>query len=464
MAHPTLESVAIGVVVAAVCGLLLARPAYIVYLLPWSLVTWIGIVPLPAVGPFAAIRVNDILVALLVIAAGVSAFVHPQLIVRDRTFVGVPALLVTVQLFMAIVGATHFESQRLLLDVMVFLKNWGMYAVLPLSLAVFRGQIKLKLLERSILWSSAVGIASSIHQFLAGEARAAGLVDNPNRFGILMVVYLSITVACLVSTPAIRTGKNVTTLVLLQLLAILLSGSRAAVLGAGTVMTWAFMRTLRSSDKLRMVIVAIIVMILVFVSPAGSAIVPRFENLFQGDANVQARILGFATGLKMVVAHPLGLGPAWRLDPDRVLRSEALVYVPGGTLQVGPHTLYLNWILDSSWLGLASLLCIMWIWFRGPRVRGRTEAVAQWSLALRLIVTSMAVIGVFDQPFMLSQVSCLTWLVAGVAGVSLHQTGVLRRVGMDGCEIPKLERNVPSPGVEPAVNAEVGHRSVKTLQ
>ena len=150
------------------------------------------------------------------------------------------------------------------------------------------------------------------------------------------------------SSSTTRERWGWTLAVLLLAIAIVISGSRAAWLGAagGTVLLCARIRNRR---PVLMGILAVVALVAVFViSPLGRPLQNRIRT-FANDRGVQARVLVWRDSLHLIAAHPLlGTGPdAFELGFPFSQSVELSQHAPENYVE-SPHNLFLDYLTNAG--------------------------------------------------------------------------------------------------------------------
>ena len=287
--------------------------------------------------------------------------------------------------------------------------------------------------------------SSDIQIIMGGGSGAGstGFFGNAADFGLAMCVVWGIAWALLLA----KTQRKLLRIFLivcftLFLLAILLCGSRGAVVGAAAIVLAAFGRTPR---KIGTVMVALVFLISIwFVLPDASK--ERFRSAWdwENDANATSRILFWRSGLSMFWEHPVfGVGP------DNFGQTYAMKYSFEGIPEVAyaAHSLYIQALAESGLVGTASLLALLVLILR-RNARTRKLALTscpaglrsfEYCLALGLdlalvgYLTSGAFLSVLYYPHL--------WILLGLS-VAANTACTNKRSGQQAAELQSQKRDL----------------------
>jgi putative inorganic carbon (hco3(-)) transporter len=195
----------------------------------------------------------------------------------------------------------------------------------------------------------------------AGEG-SSSFFGNVADLGLAMVVVWGIVWALLVGKTEKRKLARVFLMICfaLFLLAILLCGSRGAVVGAAAIMLTALAR---SPKKIGAVVLAVIFVLSIwFVLPGASK--ERFSSAWdwQNDPNSASRVTFWKTGLRMFEENPIfGVGPGNFSQINAGHRAA--------------HSLYIQALAESGLVGSIAI-ATLWILFFRMNARTRKHALA----------------------------------------------------------------------------------------
>ena len=158
-----------------------------------------------------------------------------------------------------------------------------------------------------------------------------------------------------------------------------------------------------------MIIVTIGMIAILLASPLAKVLVQRLQ--VPGDMNVQARLLGINVGFRLIAEHPFGVGASWRVDPEKVAALDVIIELAPDFIILGSHNQYMNIAAQSGIAGLFVFLVMLFLWFK----RSKTNTV--YGSTLRLATSVLAIVSIFDSPFMLAQVSAMLWFLLALGEV-----------------------------------------------
>jgi putative inorganic carbon (hco3(-)) transporter len=215
---------------------------------------------------------------------------------------------------------------------------------------------------------------SEMQIIMSGGAGAgsAGFFANAADFGLAMCVVWGIAWALLLG----KGEKKILRVFLIIcfsvfLLAILLCGSRGAVVGAGAIVLAALVRTPR---KIGTAVVALLFLCCIwFVLPGASK--ERFRSAWDwgNDQGASSRITFWKAGLHMFWDHPVfGVGP----------ENFGQVYAAYYGTAWAPHSVYVQALAETGLVGTLSLLALLVLFLR-LNARTRKFALASSPLGQR---------------------------------------------------------------------------------
>jgi hypothetical protein len=282
---------------------------------------------------------------------------------------------------------------------------------------------------------TAIAATTALHQGLTGAAtgfcrgalgtsadvcgpgtlvRVVGTFANPNLLAAFLVLLLPIAAAGVAGLGDRASRLVGTGLVVLGYGAVLWTVSRGAMLGAVASLA-VFVLVRRTSTRRVPRLVAalagpVVVLVLLLVG-AGGAVGVR------GDV--------WSAAVRLLLAHPLGVGPG---EAGPLLTAA----VAGDEQFQHAHDLWLNWALETGFVGLAAILALT----AGAAVlcrRALRGPDRPFALALACGLAGFAVIGLADHPANALRVSLVLWAVLGLLAGTVPAGTVLflprRRAG-----------------------------------
>ncbi len=285
---------------------------------------------------------------------------------------------------------------------------------------------------RSYLTDRSTGMSDSriIMSGGAGEG-GASFFGNVADLGLAMGVVWGIVWALLAGKPKMRKSARAFLLICFgfYLLAILLCGSRGAVVGAAAIVLVALRK---SAKKVGAIVLAIIFLLGVwFVLPDASK--DRFRSAmdWKNDPNSASRIMFWGIGIDMWEYNPiLGIGPGNFADMNPI--------------HFVSHSLYIQVLSESGLVGTISLAVILFLFFRlnartrklaleRPGGRRNFEYRLAFGLDLGMVgyLTSGAFLSVLYYPHL--------WVLLGLS-VAIHQCCLRKQPAPEAAERAK-ERN-----------------------
>lgn len=249
------------------------------------------------------------------------------------------------------------------------------------------------------------------------RAGSVGFFSNSADFGVAMCVVWPLTAMLLFMKPQkllwralLLAGSGV------FLVAILVCGSRGALVGAVCVVLAGIMASKR---RLAVVLMALLLIPgIIFVLPEASKL--RFQSAldYQDDPTASSRLVFWKAGLMMFHDHPLlGVGiknfPETRLERYSGLGETSAAWVP--------HSIYIEVLSELGLAGTIPALALFVLFFRlnaktrghllalGPEKRGSFEFCLASGLDLALVgyLTSGAFVAVFYYPHL--------WVLLGLS-------------------------------------------------
>ncbi|MFC2105539.1 O-antigen ligase family protein [Candidatus Bipolaricaulota bacterium] len=398
------------------------------------------------------LTVLDALVALLGIETLLALLgLWPHIKGRRIRFAVQLAVLTWLALLVATIGGLiTLGSDVLAQGVIIFARRWGEYSLLPLAACLFVSKKTMRYLAYSIFgvailtslsafvpeFSRAVISATGAGVFYGGEARAIGLLFNPNVYGSFSVLIINCLIALLLmhsSRSAIR--KWLLMFLLLACLgSLMLSGSRSALVGfAASLIFWGgwAIRGRRPAVLTRWVRIvlclAVAAVIVTMFSSRGRILFERIKIVVEEGTstyNIAGRIEAQNIGYRIFVDHPFGIG----VGNIGVLGNEYLREYGIGILREfgGTDSQYLDALIEGGGLGLLLLLALIWILYR----RGSRSNTA-WSASMGGSIVALAAAGLFAHSFYAPPLAAMTWLLVCM--------GEVERQYELGCTIKKTE-------------------------
>ncbi|PKQ39026.1 hypothetical protein CXP40_22955 [Pseudomonas sp. YY-1] len=188
----------------------------------------------------------------------------------------------------------------------------------------------------------------------------------------------------------------------LGVLALLLSGSRGALLSLAVVLVWMAIRRVPFTGRLLLMGCAAMVLLVLSYPPLQERISTMFEF---SDASTSVRFDEYASFPRAMASYPLGIG--FKVEPP----------VPGTDL-LGISNLWLNFIYKLGLPGMLLFIAATWNWWKETRPSGsRTDLNADNAIWLGSTAGLLAALfsGLFDHYFGFQPVLVgLFWLLVGV--------------------------------------------------
>ncbi|MGY2233784.1 O-antigen ligase family protein [Pseudomonas gingeri] len=197
----------------------------------------------------------------------------------------------------------------------------------------------------------------------------------------------------------------------LGVIALLLTGSRGALLSLIVVLIWMARKRVPYTGRLLMAGVAFGTLLLMFYPPLQDRLLTLFSS---NDASTSVRFDEYSHFPEAVAMFPFGIG--FKVEPP----------VPGTGLW-GISNLWLNFVYKLGVPGLLLFVAVIWSWWRETRPSRRTiRLTADNALWLGTTSGLMAALlsGIFDHYFSFTQVLiALFWLLLGL---NLHEARRLK--------------------------------------
>jgi hypothetical protein len=342
---------------------------------------------LPEMYPaFAMLKLGKISIVL----AALGYLVSPRTRTSGRLASGGFDLAILVFIISSFVSACFSSGQQYVWDGFVDVLGWGVvyflitrvlnspqririfiFLILLLNLKFAQHTVRQYIFDRSIGMSDMRIITSGG----AGEGTSS-FFGNVADLGLAMTVVWGIVWALLAG----KTEKGKLSRAFLMIcfalffLAILLCGSRGAVVGAGAIVLTALAR---SPKKIGAVFLAVIFVLAIwFVLPGASK--ERFQSAWhwENDANAASRVMFWKAGMRMFWENPVfGVGP------------ENFSHI--NPTHFAAHSLYVQALSESGVVGSIAILTL-WILFFRMNARTRKYALASDGAGSRSFEYSLA--------------------------------------------------------------------------
>ncbi|WP_252271473.1 O-antigen ligase family protein [Pseudomonas subflava] len=200
----------------------------------------------------------------------------------------------------------------------------------------------------------------------------------------------------------------------LGVIALLLSGSRGALLSLAVVLVWMAIRRVPFTGRLLLTGSALGLLLVLSYPPLQERISTMFE--FSGDASTSVRFDEYANFPRAMAAYPLGIG--FKVEPP----------VPGTDL-LGISNLWLNFIYRLGLPGMLLFIAAIWSWWRETKPRTAkidlTPDNAIWLGTTAGLVAALFS-GLFDHYFGFQPVLVgLFWLMIGLSLQEARRLGTI---------------------------------------
>ncbi|MHC1480209.1 O-antigen ligase family protein [Frateuria aurantia] len=216
---------------------------------------------------------------------------------------------------------------------------------------------------------------------------------------------------------------------LLAAIAIVLTGSRGAILSMAVVLVWMAWRGIPTSRRIIIGAIALSVAMALFYPPLQKRLATMFQS---SNASTEVRLDEYRHFPQAMLRYPLGIG--FKTDPP----------VPGSGL-LGISNLWLNYIYKIGLAGMLLFCVVLATWWRETRPDGRiqrpTPANAVWLGSLAGLLGALLT-GLFDHYYSFTMVLVgLFWLMLG-----LNLQGARQRPARPAPIIPsRLAADRPTP-------------------
>jgi O-antigen ligase len=354
--------------------LALVGRALLVAIAPLSLV-WIPMAGVPGLGNVAV--VDAVLIALWAATAA-------DLLMRGagELELGPPILVVLATAIAALagIGAELSRTGRGVVEFLLFMKRFGLAAILPLAAARFRSPA-VAAWTRAVVALTAAALAVStfspaVRDLVPRPAewdptamgdRATGLLTNPND-----LAYAAIALALLHAALLPRRGWLARLGFALTLassaVCVAAAGSRSATMGALAAVAFLLLSSaVRLQAKIVIVLVGVALAFGLSASEVFTARLGQFFDRGVEEENVSSRLEAQMVAARASFERPFGVG--FGAFPGAISRSMT-AYAFTTT-----DSVYFDTLLGAGFLGLAALLALFVVaWRRAGRARGAAHA------------------------------------------------------------------------------------------
>lgn len=324
-----------------------------------------------------------------------------------------------VLLYFSVINCVRSRAQaRLILRGLIL--SGGMAALIALALWALDAELTLRILLSlgRIGYPTSGRVLRFVEDDPNGLERVIGFGVDPNSFGGMLALVLALTAAQLVARQPLLRRWLLGALVALMALALLLTFSRAALLGL--IIAAAYLATVRYRRLWWIMLAAGLGATILLVGLGyGEAFASRLISGLQfRDQAQQMRLAEFQNAIAIIQRYPafgIGFGQAPDLD-----------------LTAGVSSIYLAIAQRMGLIGLAAFLAIVAAWFVGSlrALPALDEERASWVLGCQAGVVAALAVGLADHYFFnieFSHMGALLWgtLGLGVAIADLPAEGVL---------------------------------------
>ncbi|MCS6880322.1 MAG: O-antigen ligase family protein [Oscillochloridaceae bacterium] len=241
----------------------------------------------------------------------------------------------------------------------------------------------------------------------AGLERAIGFAVDPNSFGGMLALVLALAAAQLVANQPVMRRWMLGALVAVMLLTLLLTFSRAALLGL--IIAAAYLATLRYRRLWWVMVVATLLgaALLFGLGYAGAFIERLISGLQFRDQAQQMRLAEFRNAIAIIQRYPffgIGFGQAPDLD-----------------LTAGVSSIYLAIAQRMGLVGLAAFLGIVAAWFISTigSLPALDDERVNWLLGCQAAVVAALAVGLADHYFFNIEFSHMSALLWGTLGLGM---------------------------------------------
>ncbi len=193
-----------------------------------------------------------------------------------------------------------------------------------------------------------------------------GFFSNSNDFGVAMCVVWPLAALLLLCERGYLWRLLLGTAFVLFVTALLLSGSRGAIVGAVATALVAAVRS--SSRRSGLIMVVLLVLSTLYLLPEANQERLRSALDWQNDRNAITRLNLWQAGLEMFAHNPvLGVGPG--NFPQAYLRTNTAANAPWKPRAFAPHSIYVQALSE---VGVAGSLCLLMICILAFRINLQT--------------------------------------------------------------------------------------------
>ena len=313
-----------------------------------------------------------------------------------------------VLLFFSMVNCVRTREQARLIMRAAILCG-GLSALVALALYVLNDASALRLLVAlgRIGYPTSGRVLRYVEDDPDGLERAIGLSVDPNSFGGMLALVSVLSAAQLVARRPVLPRWLLAPAVALMGLALLLTFSRAALLGL--LIAAVYLATVRYRQLWGVMIGAAVVgALLLFGLGIADQFIDRFVSGVQfEDQAQQMRLAEFRNAFAIIERYPafgIGFGQAPDID-----------------LTAGVSNIYLAIAQRMGLFGLAAFLALVAAWFALTlrALPGRDEELASWLLGCQAGVVAALAVGLADHYFFNIEFSHMVALLWGVVGLGM---------------------------------------------
>lgn len=422
-----LPAVSIAIGVAGCLVLTLVAPWWPLVLIPWLTVLWVPVATFH-VGRSFTVTGMDVAMGLLTVSMALSASgILRRVPRRPKGFAVAMLALAFWPLLTASLGElTSFGPTRLVQGVLIYVRRWGEFAVLPLAALFLLPRSRVGLVVGSALGAGIVAVVAvlspPVQMLVVGALgreelaiggfglRQAGTMFNPNIMGTWLVMYLNVALAVtLAGQVTTRRSAVGVVLAVATLSGMIMTGARGVALlgGTATMLFWGFRKTRdrwRGAAVVACCAIGVVLLVMAAGSETSNELLVRVVSVDWEQRNVYARFYNQAVGLGIAATYPLGVG------------IQNVGNVPGYALMEGIGTtdnLWLDLLAETGAAGLIGAMLLMGLMWRRQRGRQDGMAVAARASIVVCVATSFAYASLA-----FPQTSALFWLVIALAEVA----------------------------------------------
>jgi O-antigen ligase len=351
-----------------------------------------------------------------------------------------PLLAILVGLFAAVGSEINAEG-RGSFEFFLFLKRFGLAAVLPLAATLFRSREmgpRLRFITLASLAALAIfALVPSLQvilprppEFDASDAgpRATGLLTNPNDLAYTAVALAVLNGAFFPRRPRLLDKLLAAAALVACGACLVLAASRSGLLGGAAALTVVCLSR-RVAAGTRLVLILSSALVLVVGLSTGGAFEERVVRVYrQGseDTNVSSRLLAQRLALVAASRHPLGVGFTGYV--------EATSEMAGSYTPLGSDSVYFDTLLGAGVLGLLALLSLFFTAVRhvvrtAPEEGSRRTILLAGLLAFAVFGTASIIpISVATSPLYFSLIASACYPDAGAARRGLGRSAAPARL------------------------------------